>query len=56
MTDTLTEAVHAVMEEAATRAIRPRYQHLGAGEIIEKAAEKREAELRDLSDSPEEDE
>ena len=39
MTDTLTEAVHAVMEEAATRAIRPRYQHLGAGEIIEKAAD-----------------
>jgi len=39
MTDTLTEAVHAVMQDAATRAIRPRYQHLGAGEIIEKAAD-----------------
>jgi hypothetical protein len=28
MTDTLTEAVHDVMADAAARAIAPRYQHL----------------------------
>jgi len=39
MTDTLTEAVYAVMHEAATRAIVPRYQHLAASDIIEKAAD-----------------
>lgn len=35
--DPLTEAVYIVMAEAAERAIRPRYQHLAASEIIEKA-------------------
>ena len=39
MTDTLSEAVHDVMADAAARAIRPRYQHLSASEIIEKAAD-----------------
>ena len=39
MTDTLTAAVHAAMEDAANRAIRPRYQRLAAHEIIEKAAD-----------------
>jgi fructose-1,6-bisphosphatase/inositol monophosphatase family enzyme len=37
MNDPLTEAVYTVMADAADRAIRPRYQHLAAGEIIEKA-------------------
>lgn len=35
----LTRAVHAIMQDAANRAILPRYQRLGAGEIIEKAAD-----------------
>lgn len=39
MTDTLSEAIHDVMADAAARAIAPRYQHLGAGEVIEKAAD-----------------
>ncbi|WCT76660.1 inositol monophosphatase family protein [Novosphingobium humi] len=39
MTDTLSEAVHDVMADAAARAIRPRYQHLAAADIIEKAAD-----------------
>ncbi len=39
MTDSLSEAVHDVMADAAARAIRPRYQHLSASEIIEKAAD-----------------
>jgi len=39
VTDSLTEAVHGVMQDAATRAILPRYQHLAASEIIEKAAD-----------------
>jgi fructose-1,6-bisphosphatase/inositol monophosphatase family enzyme len=39
MTDTLSEAVHDVMADAAARAIRPRYQHLTAADIIEKAAD-----------------
>jgi fructose-1,6-bisphosphatase/inositol monophosphatase family enzyme len=38
MTDSLTEAVYAVMADASARAIRPRYQHLAASDIIEKAA------------------
>ena len=37
MNDPLTEAVYAVMADAAERAIRPRYQHLAASEIVEKA-------------------
>jgi fructose-1,6-bisphosphatase/inositol monophosphatase family enzyme len=37
MNDPLTEAVYTVMADAADRAIRPRYQHLAAAEIIEKA-------------------
>jgi fructose-1,6-bisphosphatase/inositol monophosphatase family enzyme len=37
MNDTLTEAVYAVMADAAERAITPRYQHLAAADIIEKA-------------------
>ncbi|MDE1917391.1 MAG: inositol monophosphatase [Sphingomonadales bacterium] len=37
MNDPLTEAVCTVMADAAERAIRPRYQHLAASEIIEKA-------------------
>ena len=36
MTDSLTEAVYAVMADASARAIRPRYQHLAADDIIEK--------------------
>ncbi|HWU03240.1 MAG TPA: inositol monophosphatase family protein [Novosphingobium sp.] len=39
MTDTLSEAVHDVMQGAAERAIRPRYQHLAAADIVEKAAD-----------------
>ena len=39
MTDTLSEAVHDVMADAAARAIRPRYQHLAAADIIEKASD-----------------
>jgi len=39
ITDTLHRAVHAAMEDAANRAIRPRFQHLGEGDIIEKAAD-----------------
>jgi fructose-1,6-bisphosphatase/inositol monophosphatase family enzyme len=51
MTDTLTEAVYGVITHAANTAIAPRYQKLGDGEIIEKAANDlvtvadREAEL-----------
>jgi len=37
MNDPLTEAVYTVMADAAERAIRPRYQHLAAGDIVEKA-------------------
>ena len=37
MTDALTVAVKALMEDAAARAILPHYQTLAAGEIIEKA-------------------
>ncbi|MEY4160981.1 MAG: hypothetical protein RLZZ136_1602 [Pseudomonadota bacterium] len=39
MTDTLTTAVHALMREAANRAILPRYQTLAAHEIDAKAAD-----------------
>lgn len=39
MTDTLSEAVHDVMADAAARAIAPRYQHLAAADIIEKASD-----------------
>ncbi|NOW47005.1 fructose-1,6-bisphosphatase/inositol monophosphatase family enzyme [Novosphingobium sp. SG751A] len=39
MTNTLSEAVHDVMADAAARAIRPRYQHLAAADIIEKASD-----------------
>jgi fructose-1,6-bisphosphatase/inositol monophosphatase family enzyme len=39
MTDSLTEAVYGVMQDAAMRAILPRYQHLAQSEIIEKAAD-----------------
>ena len=37
MSEALTGAVHAVMMDAATRAILPHYQRLSASEIIEKA-------------------
>ena len=37
--DTLTIEVHAAMQEAATRAILPRYQTLAAHEIEDKAAD-----------------
>ncbi|NBC35384.1 inositol monophosphatase [Novosphingobium sp. FSY-8] len=39
MTDSLSEAIHDVMQDAAQRAIRPRYQRLSASEIVEKAAD-----------------
>lgn len=39
MTQALTQAVHAVMREAADRAIMPRYQTLTASEITAKAAD-----------------
>lgn len=39
MTDTLSEAIHDVMADAAARAITPRYQHLAAADIVEKAAD-----------------
>jgi fructose-1,6-bisphosphatase/inositol monophosphatase family enzyme len=39
MTDTLSEAIHDVMQEAANRAITPRYQHLAATDIVEKAVD-----------------
>lgn len=38
MTDTLSEAIHDVMADAANHAITPRYQHLAAADIVEKAA------------------
>ena len=37
MSEALTGAVHAVMKDAATRAILPHYQQLSASEIVEKA-------------------
>ena len=39
MSEALTRSVHSLLQEAATRAILPRYQQLAASEIVEKAAD-----------------